>query len=134
MHAATTLLPEGLTSSSVLELSSGNTDTFNVSLSSEDSAGSLTSRTNEPLSLEDSATSPASSMTLMQENSSPTYTHSVPLLHALHWLPLQFRTGFKMCLRTYKTLSEIQPVHLQTVLNTSLPPRALRSHKGTTLN
>ena len=40
----------------------------------------------------------------------PPLTHSVPLLRSLHWLPVKSGVDFKICLLTYKTLSEKQPV------------------------
>ena len=64
---------------------------------------------------------------------SPPFTHSVPLLCSLHWLPVKFRVDFKICLLTYKTLSEKQPVYLHPLLATPLPSRSLRSNKGITL-
>ena len=35
---------------------------------------------------------------------SPPFTHSVPLLHSLYWLPVRFRIWFKINFLTYKTL------------------------------
>ena len=65
---------------------------------------------------------------------SPPFTRSVALLHSLHLLPVKFRVDFKICLLTYKTLSEKQPVYLHSLLATSLPSRSLRSNKGITLS
>ena len=45
--------------------------------------------------------------------------HLLAVFHclcSLHWLPLQFRTDFKICLLTYETLCEKQPVYLQALL------------------
>ena len=64
----------------------------------------------------------------------PPFTRSVPLLRSLHWLPVKFRVDFKICLLTYKTLSEKQPAYLHSLLATPLPSRSLRSHKGITLS
>ena len=33
---------------------------------------------------------------------SPPFTHSVPMLRSLHWLPVKYRVHFKICLLTYK--------------------------------
>ena len=41
---------------------------------------------------------------------SPPFTRSVPLLRSLHWLPVNYRVHFKICLLTYKALHEEQPV------------------------
>ena len=53
----------------------------------------------------------------------PPFTRSVPLLCSLHWLPVKFRVDFKICLLTYKTLSEKQPVYLHSLFATPLPSR-----------
>ena len=58
----------------------------------------------------------------------------VPLLRSLHWLPVKFRVDFKICLLTYKTLSEKQPVYVHSLLATPLPSRSLRSNKGITMS
>ena len=52
---------------------------------------------------------------------SPPFTHSVPLLHSRHLLPVRFRILFKIHLLTYKTLHERQPVYLYSTLAASLP-------------
>ena len=41
---------------------------------------------------------------------SPPFTRSVPLLCSLHWLPVNNRVHFKICLLIYKALHEEQPV------------------------
>lgn len=65
---------------------------------------------------------------------SPPLTRSTPLLRSLHWLPVKFRINFKICLLTFKTLSNHQPVYLQKMLVTPRPTRSLRSNKGPTLS
>ena len=52
---------------------------------------------------------------------SPPFTHSLPLLRSLHWLPVRFRKWFKIDLLTYKTLREKQPAYLHSMLAASLP-------------
>ena len=52
---------------------------------------------------------------------SPPFTRSIPLLHSLHWLPVNYRVQFKICLLTYKALHEEQPVYLRSLIATSLP-------------
>ena len=64
----------------------------------------------------------------------PSFTHIVLLLCSLHWLLLKYRVHFKICLRTYKTLHEEQPVYLRSLIATSLPSRSLRSNRGITLS
>ncbi len=65
---------------------------------------------------------------------SPPLTRSIPLLRSLHWLPIRFRTEFKVCLLTYKTLTEKQPAYLHNMLVPHVPARPLRSKKGTILS
>ena len=54
---------------------------------------------------------------------SPPFTCSVPLLRSLHWLSVNFIVDFKICLLTYKTPSEKQPVYLHSLIATPLPSR-----------
>ena len=65
---------------------------------------------------------------------SPPFTRGGPLLHSLQWLPVKFRVDFKICLLTYKTLSEKQRVYLHSLLATPLPSRSLISNKVITLS
>ena len=65
---------------------------------------------------------------------SPPFTHSVPLVCSLRWLPVEFRRLFKINLSTYKMLHEKQPVYLHSILAPSLPSHSLRSSKGISLS
>ena len=65
---------------------------------------------------------------------SPPFTHSVPLLCSLHWLPVKYRVHFKICLLTYKALHEEQPIYLRSLIAISLSSRSLRSNRGITLS
>ena len=65
---------------------------------------------------------------------SPPFTRSVPLLRSLHWLPVNYRVHFKICLLTYKALHEEQPVYLRSLIAISLPSCSLRSNRGITLS
>ena len=65
---------------------------------------------------------------------SPPFTHSVPLLHSLHWLPVRFKILFKINLLTFKTLREKQPFYLHSMLAASLPSRLLRSNNDNSLS
>ena len=65
---------------------------------------------------------------------SPPFTHSVPPLRSLHWLPVKYRVHFKICLVTYKALHEDQPVYLRSLIAISLPSRSLRPNRGITLS
>ena len=61
-------------------------------------------------------------------------TRSVPLLRSLHWLPIRFRTLFKINLLTSKTRCEKPCVYLHFMLAASLPAYSLRSSKGISLS
>ena len=65
---------------------------------------------------------------------SPPFTRSVPLLCSLHWLPVKYRVHFKICLLTYKSLHEEQPVYRRSLIATSLPSCSLRLKRGITLS
>ena len=65
---------------------------------------------------------------------SPPFTHSVPLLRSLHWLPVKYRVYFKICLLTYKALQKEQLVYFRSLIAISLPSRSLRSNRGITLS
>ena len=64
---------------------------------------------------------------------SPPFTHSVPLLRSLPWLPVPCKVDFKICLLTCMTLREKQPVNHHSMLAISLTAHALRSNNGITL-
>ena len=40
------------------------------------------------------------------------YQHITPTLKKLHWLPIKQRIDYKLCLLTYKTLTNQQPTYL----------------------
>ena len=44
------------------------------------------------------------------------FSHSVPLLKSLHWLPIRHRIIFKICTITYQALSSWQPAYLHSML------------------
>ena len=58
---------------------------------------------------------------------SPRFSHSVPLLKSLHWLPVQSRIIFKLCTIAYQTLSSGEPSYLFSMLSLAPKPRELRS-------
>ena len=55
------------------------------------------------------------------------FDHVKPLLHKLHWLPIEDRITFKILLLTYKSLNEKGPVYLRELFQLRDPPRTLRS-------
>ena len=44
------------------------------------------------------------------------YLHITPTLKKLHWLPIKQRLDYKICLLTYKTLTNQQPIHISTIV------------------
>ena len=55
------------------------------------------------------------------------YDHVTPLLHELHWLPIEDRITFKISLFVYKSLNGAGPVYLRDLLSYYRPPASLRS-------
>ena len=55
------------------------------------------------------------------------YDRIEPPLKELHWLPVQQRIDFKLCLLTYKCLHGKGPLYLQELLTPYSPGMALRS-------
>ena len=45
------------------------------------------------------------------------YQHITPTLKKLHWLPIKQRIEYKLCLLTYKTLTNQQPTYLYNSLS-----------------
>ena len=45
------------------------------------------------------------------------YQHITPTLKKLHWLPIKQRNEYKLCLLTYKTLTNQQPTYLYNSLS-----------------
>ena len=66
----------------------------------------------------------------------PLFSHSVPLLKSLHWLPVQSRIIFKLCTIAYQTLSSEEPSYpsaensLRLLFNLLSVPR-VKTHAGT---
>ena len=55
------------------------------------------------------------------------YEHITPVLHELHWLPVEYRILFKINLLTFKCLHDSAPCYLEELLETYKPTRSLRS-------
>lgn len=53
--------------------------------------------------------------------------HITPVLHALHWLPVQYRSQYKILMLTYKTLNGAAPSYLTELVTPYQPARSLRS-------
>ncbi|XP_033098249.1 uncharacterized protein LOC117102150 [Anneissia japonica] len=55
------------------------------------------------------------------------FEHITPILQELHWLPVSFRSIFKILLITFKTLRDEGPGYLRELLVWYVPSRTLHS-------
>ena len=55
------------------------------------------------------------------------HDHVTPLLHDLHWLPIEDRIIFKVLLLAYKSLNDVGPVYLKDLQHFYKPSFNLRS-------
>ena len=55
------------------------------------------------------------------------FDHITPILQSLHWLPVHFRTDFKILLFVFKCLHGLAPQYLSNLLVPYTPSRLLRS-------
>jgi hypothetical protein len=55
------------------------------------------------------------------------FDHVTPVLKNLHWLRIEYRIKYKICLTTYKIIHGQCPVYLKSLVTLYEPPRALRS-------
>ena len=56
--------------------------------------------------------------------------HITPILHNLHWLPIQHRIDFKIIYCSYKCFYNVGPSYLQDLVEFYQPSRSLRSSKS----
>ena len=61
-------------------------------------------------------------------------SHITPLLVELHWLPVEARIEYKICLFVFKCLIQDAPLYLQDLVTPYQPPRPLRSATSHRLN
>ena len=59
------------------------------------------------------------------------HEHVTPMLHQLHWMPVQYRVLYKITLLTYKALHGEAPSYLSDLIDA---PRSVRSLRSTTHN
>ena len=59
------------------------------------------------------------------------YQHITPTLKKLHWLPIKQRIDYKLCLLTYKTLTNQQPTYLYNSL--SFPSHSVSTRSSDSL-
>ena len=57
----------------------------------------------------------------------PKFSHSTPLLRALHWLPIEDRIKFKTLTLAYRAVKGTAPPYLQALVKPYTPSRPLRS-------
>ncbi len=57
----------------------------------------------------------------------PKRTHVTPLFINLHWLPIAARIKFKALMFAHRTTSGSAPLYLNSLLQTYMPSRSLRS-------
>lgn len=57
----------------------------------------------------------------------PLSSHTSPLLHQLHWLPVYYRCLFKFLTLVYKSLHGLAPPYLAALITYYVPSRPLRS-------
>ena len=53
--------------------------------------------------------------------------HITPILKSLHWLPIDCRIRYKVLLFTYKSLNDLAPSYLSSLIIPNCPKRLLRS-------
>ncbi|XP_060083129.1 uncharacterized protein LOC132562405 [Ylistrum balloti] len=53
--------------------------------------------------------------------------HITPVLYLLHWLPVRFRSQYKILMYTYKAINGTAPEYLQELVTVYRPSRSLRS-------
>jgi hypothetical protein len=54
-------------------------------------------------------------------------SHITPVLIKLHWLPVEYRTAYKVLLYTYKALNDLAPPYICELIEEYRPARTLRS-------
>jgi hypothetical protein len=53
--------------------------------------------------------------------------HISPVLIRLHWLPVEYRSQYKLILYVFKALHGLAPVYVTELVNPYVPSRSLRS-------
>ena len=61
-------------------------------------------------------------------------TKITPVLHGLHWLPINQRIEFKIMTLTFKSLHDLAPQYLTELVTPCRPKHSLRSAKKDLLN
>ena len=63
----------------------------------------------------------------------PKFDHISPVLHTLHWLPVEQRNKYKLLLLAFKSVNNNGPSYLSDPLKFYIPSRQLRSSSDTRL-
>ena len=63
----------------------------------------------------------------------PKFDHISPVLHTLHWLPVEQRIEYKLLLLAFKSVNNDGPSYLSDLLKFYIPSRQLRSSSDTRL-
>lgn len=61
------------------------------------------------------------------------FDHITPILFELHWIPVKYRSKYKILLLTYKCLNGLAPKYLVNLLTVYQPARSLRSESDNLL-
>ena len=61
------------------------------------------------------------------------YDHITPILKSLHWLPIRYRTEYKLLLLTFKAMHHLAPSYLTDLLQLYHPTRTIRSSSDSLL-
>jgi hypothetical protein len=62
------------------------------------------------------------------------YDHITPVLHSLHWLPVQYRVQYKILVYVFKIRQGLAPVYMNDLISEYHPSRPLRSETANLLN
>ena len=60
----------------------------------------------------------------------PVRDHAKPMLRELHWLPINARVDYKICVLIFKCLNGLAPTYLSNLISVYKPARNLRSSKA----
>lgn len=63
----------------------------------------------------------------------PRHHHITPILHQIHWLPIEKRCQLKILIFTFKALHNLAPAYICELFNWYQPARNLRSTNTTSL-
>jgi len=62
--------------------------------------------------------------------SEPAFSHAAPLLHLLHWLPVDRRIKYKLCVLMFDVFHGTAPVHLTDLCSSCTDNRLRSSARG----